>query len=111
MPWLLKRLREMTAAQRTALSVIDDEERSATQLDDLEADHLTNEDAYLRRRDQLLGRPVPARYEDVEAARAELERRTAEQARRFERRRMAILAGYGVPSEATPTDQLSLLPQ
>jgi hypothetical protein len=108
---IVKRIREMTPAQRAALRALDQEERSATELDDLEAEHLAAEEAYLRRKDQLLGREVQARYEEIDTARAELERRVAERARRFERLRMAVLAGHGIPSDAEPTEQLPLLPQ
>jgi hypothetical protein len=108
---IVKRIREMTPAQRAALRALDREERSATELDDLEAEHLAAEEAYLRRKDQLLGHEVPARYEEIETARAELERRVAERARRFERLRMAVLAGHGVPPGDASSEQLTLLPQ
>jgi len=108
---IVKRIREMTPAQRAALRALDAEERNATELDDLEAEHLAAEEVYLRRRDQILGRDVPVRYEEIETARSALERRVAERTRRFERLRMAILAGHGVPPDDAGTEQLPLLPQ
>ncbi len=108
---IVKRIREMTPAQRAALRALDQEERNATELDDLEAEHLVAEEAYLRRKDQLLGHEVQARYEEIDTARSALERRVAERVRRFERLRMAVLAGHGVPPDAEATEQLPLLPQ
>jgi hypothetical protein len=107
---IVKRIREITPQQRAALRALDQEERSATELDDLEAEHIIAEENYLRRRDQILGREVPERYEEIETARAVLDRRVAERTRRFERLRMAILAGQGVPGEGDRTEQLPLLP-
>jgi hypothetical protein len=107
---IVKRIREITPAQRAALRALDRQERSATELDDLEAEHIVAEESYLRRRDQILGREVPERYEEIETARSVLERRVAERTRRFERMRMAILAGHGVTGEDAATEQLPLLP-
>lgn len=105
---IVKRIREITPAQREALRSLDEEERSATELDALEAEHIAAEESYLRRRDRILGREVPARYEEIEAARSVLHRRVAEREKRFERMRMAILAGHGIArADAT---QLPLLP-
>ncbi len=107
---IVKRIRDMTPAQRAALRALDDEERDAVRLDELEAEHLATEEAYLRRRDQILGHDVPARYEEIDVARAELERRIAERTRRYERLRMAVLAGHGAPPDPD-LEQLTLLPQ
>jgi hypothetical protein len=106
---VIERIRSLTTAQRDALRAIDDEERIAIEIEVLEADHLAAEEAYLRRRDRLLGRELPATYPDVEAARALLHRVSAERQRRLERMRMAILAG---PAAAEPprASQLDLLP-
>ncbi len=106
---VLERIRMMTAEQRDALRAMDAEERLAVEIEDLEVDHLAAEEAYLRRRDRLLGREVPDVYADVESARSMLERVRAERQRRFERRRMAILAGHGV-ARGVPPSQLDLLP-
>ena len=106
---LLERIRMMSAEQRDALRAMDAEERLAVEIEDLEADHLAAEEAYLRRRDRLLGREIPATYADVESARALLYRTRAERQKRFERRRMAVLAGHGVGRAARPS-QLDLLP-
>lgn len=106
---VLERIRMMTAEQREALRAMDAEERLALEIEDLEADHLAAEEAYLRRRDRLLGREVPATYAEVETARGLLQRARAERQRRFERRRMAILAGHGVGNGPSPS-QLQLLP-
>jgi Spy/CpxP family protein refolding chaperone len=105
---VIERIRSLTAAQRDALRAIDDEERIAIEIEELEAEHLAAEEAYLRRRDRLLGREIPASYPDVEAARALLHRVAAERQRRLERMRMAVLAGP--PRPAGGPSQLDLLP-
>ncbi len=106
---VLERIRMLTAEQRDALRAMDAEERLAVEIEDLEVDHLAAEEAYLRRRDRLLGREVPEVYADVESARAMLDRVRAERQKRFERRRMAILAGHGL-GRGIPPSQLDLLP-
>jgi hypothetical protein len=106
---VLERIRMMTAEQRDALRAMDREERLAVEIEDLEAEHLTAEEAYLRRRDRLLGREIPALYADIESARSLLHRARAERQKRFERRRMAVLAGHGVGRGFLPS-QLDLLP-
>jgi hypothetical protein len=107
---IVKRIRAITPARRAALLAIDRQERSAAELDDLEAEHVDAEERYLRRRDGILGREVPARYEEIEAARRLLEQRVRERNKRFERLRMAILAGHGVREEGG-AEQLPLLGQ
>ncbi len=106
---VIERIRSLTPAQRDALRAIDDEERIAIEIEELEADHLAAEEAYLRRRDRLLGRELPAEYPDVEAARALLHRASAERQRRLERMRMAVLAAPG-DRAAGSASQLDLLP-
>ena len=108
---VLERIRNLTAEQRHALRGVDDEERRAAELAEVEAEHLAAEDVYRRRRDRLLGRDVPECYADLEAARDLLRRSSAEGQKRFERRRMALLAGHGLRASgaAAPIDQLDLL--
>jgi hypothetical protein len=106
---VLERIRMMTAEQRAALRAMDAEERLALEIEELEAEHLAAEDAYLRRRDRLLGREVQQSYVEIESARALLHRAKAERQRRFERRRMAVLAGHGLGA-GFPPSQLDLLP-
>ncbi len=105
---VLDRIRGLGPEQQRALRAIDREEREALELEELEREHLGAEEAYLRRRDQILGNEVPASYLDVEAARAAIDQAARERQARFERRRMAILAGH-VPGAAGPS-QLDLLP-
>ena len=108
---VLERIRNLTTEQRDALRAVDDEERRGAEMDDVEAEHLAAEEVYRRRRDRLLGRDVPETYADIESARDLLRRVSAERQKRFERRRMALLAGHGVPSRHAPSrlDQLDLL--
>jgi len=106
---ILERIRMMSAEQRDALRAMDAEERLAVEIEELEAEHLAAEDAYLRRRDRLLGREIPTLYQDIETARSLLHRARAERQKRFERRRMAVLAGHGVGRGVFPS-QLDLLP-
>ncbi len=90
---VLKRIRQLTVEQKCALRAIDEEERNAIELEDLEREHIEAEEAYLRRRDRILGREIPKIYLDVAAARSALEVVCRERQARFERRRMAIIAG------------------
>ena len=107
---VLERIRSLTSEQRDALRAVDDEERRAAELDEVEAEHLAAEDIYRRRRDRLLGRAVPEAYADLESARDLMRRVGEERQKRFERRRMALLSGHGVPSRRPPSlDQLELL--
>lgn len=106
---VLERLRMMTADQRRALRAIDEQERRAAEIEALEEEHLSAEDAYLRRKDRLLGREVQAVYPEIETARSLLRRDGEEQRRRFERMRMAILAGY-LEDRGANTTQLQLIP-
>lgn len=105
---VLDRIRQLPPEQQQALRAIDREERAALELEELEREHLAAEEAYLRRRDRILGRELPESYPDVEAARAALDQAGRERQARFERRRMAILAGH-VARAAGPS-QLDLLP-
>ena len=106
---VLERLRTMTADQRRALRAIDEQERRAAEIEALEEEHLSVEDAYLRRKDRLLGREVQQVYPEIETARSVLRRDAEEQRRRFERMRMAIMAGYLDDRRADPP-QLQLIP-
>jgi hypothetical protein len=108
---VLERIRNLTTEQRDALRAVDEEERRAVELAEVEAEHLAAEEVYRRRRDRLLGRDVPEAYADVEDARDLLRRASAEGQKRFERRRMALLAGHGVRATRAPAglDQLDLL--
>jgi hypothetical protein len=105
---IMKRVRGITSEQQRALRALDEEERAAIELEELEAEHVVAEDAYLRRRDRILGREVPERYEEIDAARALLGGSVREREKRFERRRMAILAGHVGGPEAP--EQMTLLP-
>ncbi|HSD21809.1 MAG TPA: hypothetical protein VLC54_17295 [Anaeromyxobacter sp.] len=107
---ILERIRMMTADQRDALRAMDAEERLAVEIEDLEVEHLVAEEAYLRRRDRLLGREIPALYPEIESARSLLHRARAERQKRFERRRMAVLAGHGI-GRGVISSQLDLLPE
>jgi hypothetical protein len=96
----------LTTEQRAALRALDDEERTLVEIEDLEAEHIAAEDVYLRRRDRLLGHAVRESYPEIESARGLLAKQVSERQKRFERMRMAILAGH-VPRAAAP--QLDLL--
>ncbi len=105
---VLERIRRMTEEQRDALRAMDEAERRGAELEELEAEHLAAEEAYLRRRDRLLGHEVPDLYAEIESARALLRRAAAEREKRFERLRMSVLAGYGGAPDHPPA-QLDLL--
>lgn len=94
--------------QRDALRAVEAEERKVEEIEALEEEHLTVQEAYLRRRDRILGREVADVYSDIESARAVLRREFREQRKRFERMRMSILSG-GAGGGASP-EQLELLP-
>jgi hypothetical protein len=100
----MQRIRKLSRDQHEALVAIDAEEQSVIELELLEADHLAAEDAYLRRKDRLLGRDVPASYPEIEAGRALLARETRRRQERFDALRVAVLTGAGVDP------QLALLP-
>jgi hypothetical protein len=103
---VMDQIRRLSMEQRAALRALDDEERTLLEMEELEAEHVAAEDVYLRRRDRLLGRAVRESYPEIESARALLEKQASERQKRFERMRMAILAGH-VPRGAT--SQLDLL--
>ncbi len=98
-------VRRLTPEQQAALAAIDREEQAAVALENLEAEHIAAEEAYLRRRDRLLGRDVPDVYADVEAARSLLGQASRSRQERFEARRLAVLSG-----RLRGPSQLSLLP-
>ena len=87
---------------------IDAEERSAIELELLESDHLSAEDAYLRRKDRILGRDVPETYPEIEAARGLLARESRRRQERFDAFRVAVLTGARVDPRSP--SQLALLP-
>jgi hypothetical protein len=105
---VLDRIRQLGHEQQRALRAIDREERGAREREARARAPPAAEEAYLRRRDRILGRDVPATYLEIEAARAALDQAARERQSRFERRRMAILAGH-VPGASGPS-QLDLLP-
>jgi hypothetical protein len=103
---VMDQIRRLSLEQRAALRALDDEERTLVEIEELEAEHVAAEDVYLRRRDRLLGRAVKETYPEIESARALLAKQSSERQKRFERMRMAILAGH-VPRAHSP--QLDLL--
>jgi hypothetical protein len=105
---VMERVRRLSRDQQEALREIDREERCAIELENLEACHMADEEAYLRRRDRLLGLDVPETYADVETARSVLAQAIRARQERMEARRMAVLSGRAAgPAEPT---QLALLP-
>jgi hypothetical protein len=105
---VMDRIRRLSRDQQEALRAIDREEQKALELENLEADHLAQEEAYLRRRDRLLGRELPARYQELDAARSLLAQAVRRRQERFEAMRVAVLTGRASDGEG-PT-QLALLP-
>jgi hypothetical protein len=105
----MERIRAITPEQREALRAVDREEESAGALAALEEEHIAAEECYLRRRDRLLGREVPERYDVIEAARSLLRQKVRERSKRLERLRMAILAGHAL-HRSLGYPQLDLLP-
>ncbi len=105
---VMDRIRRLSRAQHEALVAIDREEQSAIELENLEADHLAAEEAYLRRKDRLLGHEVPGQYEEIEAARVLLAQVVRRRQERFEALRVAVLTGRSLDPDG-PT-QLVLLP-
>jgi hypothetical protein len=105
---VLERLRMLSPDQRDALRAVEAEELRVEEIEALEEEHLSAHEAYLRRRDRLLGREVAEVYAEIEAARAVLRREFGEQRKRFERTRMAILSGACAASSSPK--QLDLLP-
>jgi hypothetical protein len=104
----MHRIRKLTRDQHEALVAIDAEERSTIELELLEADHLAAEDAYLRRKDRLLGREVQPTYPEIESQRAVLARETRRRQERFDAARVAVLTGARFDLRAP--SQLVLLP-
>jgi hypothetical protein len=105
---VMDRIRRLSREQQEALRAIDREEQKALELENLEADHLAEEEAYLRRRDRLLGREIPARYQEIDAARSLLAQAVRRRQEKFEALRIAVLTGRA--SDADGPTQLALLP-
>ena len=105
---VMDRIRRLSRAQHEALVAIDREEQSAIELENLEADHLAAEEAYLRRKDRLRGHEVPDQYQEIEAARVLLAQAVRRRQERFEALRVAVLTGRHLDPDG-PT-QLVLLP-
>jgi hypothetical protein len=97
----------LSRAQHEALIAIDREEQNAIELENLEADHLAAEEAYLRRKDRLLGHEVPDAYPEIETARRLIAQAVRRRQERFEALRVAVLTGRSIDPDA-PT-QLVLL--
>ncbi|HEX9400904.1 MAG TPA: hypothetical protein VF912_12410 [Anaeromyxobacter sp.] len=104
----MDRIRRLSRAQHEALIAIDREEQNAVELENLEADHLAAEEAYLRRKDRLLGHEVPDAYEEIAASRALLAQVVRRRQERFEALRVAVLTGRAAESDGPM--QLVLLP-
>ena len=104
----MDRIRRLSRAQHEALAEIDREEQNAIELENLEADHLAAEEAYLRRKDRLLGHDVPTFYPEIDTARGLLARNVRRRQERFELLRVAVLTGRSL-DPGSPT-QLVLLP-
>jgi len=105
---VMERIRKLSRAQHDALKAIDHEEQNAIELENLEADHLAAEEAYLRRKDRLLGHEVQETYPEIETARMLLGQNVRRRQERFEALRVAVLTGRPLDPDA-PT-QLALLP-
>jgi hypothetical protein len=105
---VMERIRRLSRAQQDALRAIDREEQAAIEIENLEADHVAAEEAYLRRKDRLLGHEVPDVYVEVESARALLAQAIRKRQERFEAMRIAVLSGRSDDPE--PPAQLALLP-
>jgi hypothetical protein len=104
---VMDRIRRLSRDQQEALRAIDREEQGAVELENLEADHLAAEEAYLRRKDRLLGNEVPDVYREIESGRSLLAQAIRQRQERFEALRVAVLTGRAAEPEA-PT-QLALL--
>ena len=105
---VMDRIRRLSRAQHDALKAIDREEQNAIELENLEADHVAAEEAYLRRKDRLLGHEVQDTYPEIDSARVLLARSVRHRQERFEALRVAVLTGRSTDPDA-PT-QLVLLP-
>lgn len=101
-------IRRLSREQQEALRAIDRDEQNAIEVENLEADHIAAEEAYLRRKDRLLGREVPDRYQEIDGARAVLAQAVRARQERFEAMRLRVLAGGA--QERTSPAQLALLP-
>ena len=104
----MDRIRRLSRDQQDALRAIDRDEQSAIELENVEADHIAAEEAYLRRKDRLLGHEVPDRYQEIETARSLLAQVVRRRQERFEGLRIAVLTGRAAEPDG-PT-QLALLP-
>src|SRR5512138_103276 len=90
---VMDRIRRLTRDQQDTLRAIDREEQNAIELENLEADHLAAEEAYLRRKDRLLGHEVQEVYPEIVAARGLLAQSVRRRQERFEALRVAVLTG------------------
>ncbi|HZZ84212.1 MAG TPA: hypothetical protein VFE30_06715 [Anaeromyxobacteraceae bacterium] len=104
---LVDQIRRLSARQQQALRAIDREEQNAVALENLEEEHVAAEEAYLRRKDRLLGREVAEIYVEVETARAALATAIRQRQARFEARRIAVLHMEEHP--AASASQLDLI--
>lgn len=105
---VMERIRRLSRDQQEALRALDREEQACVELENLEAEHISAEEAYLRRKDRLLGREVAQVYSDIESARGLLAAAVRARQERFEARRLAVLTGR--VAEAPLPTQLALLP-
>jgi hypothetical protein len=105
---VMDRIRRLSREQQEALRAIDREEQKALELENLEADHIAEEEAYLRRRDRLLGQEIPARYQEIDTARSLLAQAVRRRQEKFDALRVAVLTGRAAEPDG-PT-QLALLP-
>ncbi len=105
---VMDRIRRLSREQQDALRAIDREEQQVLELENLEADHIAAEEAYLRRKDRLLGNEVPDGYQEIESARSLLAQGVRRRQERFEALRIAVLTGRAAEPDG-PT-QLGLLP-
>ncbi len=104
---VMERIRRLSREQQDALRAIDREEQNAIELENLEADHIAAEEAYLRRKDRLLGHDVSDLYSDIETARSLLAQAVRARQERFESMRLGVLTGRAAEPEAPM--QLALL--
>jgi hypothetical protein len=105
---IMDRIRRLSREQHEALRAIDREEQNAVEIENLEADHIAAEEAYLRRKDRLLGHEVPDVYAEIETARSLLAQAIRARQARFELLRVSVLTGRA--GEPEPPTQLALLP-
>lgn len=104
----MDRIRRLSREQQEALRAIDREEQNAVELENLEADHIAAEEAYLRRKDRLLGHEVAQVYAEIETARSLLAQAVRARQERYEALRIAVLTGRS--TEPDGPMQLALLP-